>query len=195
MSTHPHTIHIPPPERLGLGKFPLSAIFAGLSIIGVILSVIGAATDRVQFAYSWLFGFYYFFTIALGSFFWVTLHYACDSDWSVLARRTWENILGLLPLFFVLFLPLLWPEFRDVLWRWMSPANVGSHEVAIRSAYLNPTFFYFRVFFYFLYFILAGLYYRRESVLQDRDGNPILTRRMPDHTYLALVIFVLLVTF
>ena len=30
MSAHPHTIHIPPPERLGVGKLPLSAIFAVL---------------------------------------------------------------------------------------------------------------------------------------------------------------------
>ena len=67
MSAHSHTIHIPPPERLGPGKFPISAIFAGLSIIGIILSVIGATTDYVQFAYSWFFAFYFFFTIALGS--------------------------------------------------------------------------------------------------------------------------------
>jgi hypothetical protein len=195
MSAHPHTIHIPPPERLGPGKFPISAIFAGLSVLGIILSAVGAATDHVQFAYSWFFAFYFFFTIALGSFFWVTLHYACDSDWSVLARRTWENILGLFPVLLVIFIPLLWPDFRDVLWKWMSPAHAHDPEVAIRGAYLNPMFFYVRVFAYFFYFVLAGLYYRRESVLQDRDGNPILTRRMHDHSFLALVIFGLLETF
>ena len=80
-----------------------------------------ADRSPVQFAYSWFFAFYFFFTIALGSFFWVTLHYACDSDWSVLARRVWENILGLFPLFFVLFLPLLCPILRDMLWKWMQP--------------------------------------------------------------------------
>jgi hypothetical protein len=195
MSAHPPTIKIPPPERLGPGNYPISALFAGLSILGIILSVIGAAVDHVQFAYSWFFAFYFFFTIALGSFFWVTLHYACDSDWSVLARRTWENILGLFPVFILIIMPLMWPEFRDVLWKWMSPAHAHDPELIKRSFYLNPTYFYFRVFLYFLYFVLAGLYYRRESVLQDRDGNPILTRRMHDHSYLALVIFGLLVTF
>ena len=196
MSAHPHTIHIPPPERLGLGKFPLSAIFAGLSLIGIILSVIGAATDRVQFAYSWFFAFYFFFTIALGSFFWVTLHYACDSDWSVLARRTWENILGLFPVLVLISLPFIWPGYlNEVLWKWLSPAHANDHELAIRSSWLNPTFFYVRGFFYFFYFVLAGLYYRNQSVLQDHDGNPVLTRRMHDHSYLALVIFGLLQTF
>src|SRR6202051_3962862 len=112
MSAQPHTIHIPPPERLGPGKFPIGALFAGLSVIGIILSVIGAAKDHVQVAYSCFFGFYYFFTIALGSFFWVTLHYACDSEWSVLARRTWENILGLFPVLLLIMITLLWPAFR-----------------------------------------------------------------------------------
>jgi len=195
MSAHPHTIHIPPPERLGPGKFPLSALFAGLSVMGLILCFVGAMINPAQFAFSWFFAFYFFFTIALGSFFWVTLHYACDSDWSVLARRTWENILGLLPLMGLLFIPLLFPTFRDVLWTWMSYDNLSSHEVVIRSMYLNQPFFYFRAAFYFAYFILAGLYFRNYSIKQDLDGNPILTRRMHDHSYLSLVIMGLLITF
>src|SRR5450755_3461959 len=136
MSAHPHTVHIPPPERLGPGKLPISAILALASFVGIVLSCVGAAVNHAQFAYSWFLAFYFFFTIALGSFFWVTLHYACDSDWTVLARRTWENILGLFPLFVVLMLPLLWPDFRDVLWKWMSPAHYNDPEVASRNGYL-----------------------------------------------------------
>jgi hypothetical protein len=196
MSAHPHTIKIPPPERLGPGLLPLSVLFGGLSIVGIILSAIGYAVDYVQFAYSWFYAFYFFLTIALGSFFWVTLHYACDSEWDVLARRVWENILCLFPILVLISLPFIMPcHLNEVLWRWLSPAHANDHELAIRSAWLNPTFFYVRGFVYFFYFILAGLYYRNNSVNQDRDGNPILTRRMHDHSYLALVIFGLLQTF
>lgn len=195
MSAHPQTVHIPPPERLGPGKLPISAIFALVSFVGIILSFIGAAVDHAQFAYSWFLAFYYFFTIALGAFFWVTLHYACDSDWTVLARRVWENMLALFPVLLVLAIPLSIPEFRDVLWKWTAYSMQTDHEVVIRNAYLNLPFFYFRAFCYFAYFILAGLYYRRESILQDEDGSPVYTRRMHDHSYLALVIFGLLQTF
>jgi len=196
MSAHPHTLHIPAPEQLIPSRYGLTYLFLALSLVGIILSVIGAATNPHQFAYSWFFAFYYFFTITLGAFFWVTLHYACDSNWSVLPRRVWENMLGLMPLFFVIFLPLLWPGFLgDVLWKWMSPLHANDHELALRSGYLNPTFFYIRVYSYFFYFILAGLYYRRCSVEQDIDGNPVLTRQMHDHSYLALVIFGVLETF
>ena len=195
MSGHPHIVHIPPPENLGPGRFPLLFVLAGVSVLGIILSIIGIVVNHMQFAYSWFFAFYYFFTIALGAFFWVALHYACDSDWSVLARRVWENILQLFPVFAILFVPLLWPDLRDVLWQWFAPANYDSHERVIRDGWLSPTFFYFRFFAYFLYFILAGFYYRRMSVKQDADGSPVYTRRMHDHSYMALVIFGLLQTF
>jgi hypothetical protein len=195
MSEHPHTLHIPPPERLGPGKLPLSAIFAGLSIIGVILSFIGVATNETQFSYSWFMAFYYFMTIALGSFFWVTLHYACDSDWSVLPRRIWENILALIPILFVIMIPILLPGTSYVLWKWLDPAMANTHELAIRSVWLNAPRFYLSVVGYFLYFGLAGLYYRRLSIQQDTDGSPVHTRRMHDHSYLALVLFGLFETF
>jgi hypothetical protein len=195
MSGHPHTVHIPAPENLGPGRFPLMLLLGGVSIVGILLCTVGIAVDHVQFAYSWFFGFYYFFTIALGAFFWVTLHYACDSDWSVLPRRVWENILQLFPVFAILFVPLLWPDLRDVLWKWMAFGAYGDHERVIRSFWLNYPFFYCRYAAYFFYFILAGLYYRRMSVRQDADGNPVYTRRMHDHSYLALVIFGLLQTF
>jgi hypothetical protein len=195
MSAHPPTLHIPPPERLGPGKYPLSAIFAVGAIVGGVLSLIGALVDHVQFAYSWFFAFYYFMTIALGSFFWVTLHYACDSDWSVLARRTWENILALIPVLFVIMIPLLLPGTSYALWKWLDPALANSHELAIRSMWLNAPRFYLSVVGYFLYFGLAGLYYRRLSVQQDSDGSPVHTRRMHDHSYLALVLFGLFETF
>jgi hypothetical protein len=195
MSGHPHVVKIPPPEHLGPGRFPVMLGLAGVAIVGILLSALGAAVNHVQFAYSWFLAFYYFFTIALGAFFWVTLHYACDSDWSVLARRVWENILQLFPLLGILFIPCLWPDLRDVLWGWASYANQNDHEVVIRSMWLNYPRFYLFALLYILYFSLAGFYYRRMSIRQDTDGSPIYTRRMHDHSYLSLVIFGLLQTF
>jgi hypothetical protein len=196
MSGHPHTIHLPAADRLDPRKFVLTTVFLVLAIAGGVLSILGAVTDHVQFAYSWFFAFYFFFTIALGSFFWTLLHYACDSEWSVLVRRTWENILGLLPVLFAIFIPIgFFPELRETLWQWMQPAHANDHELAIRSGYLNFTFFYIRVFAYFGYFILMGLYYRRNSILQDTDGDPRRTRRMHDQSYFGLVMFGVLETF
>ena len=75
----------------------------------------------------------------------------------------------------------------------MTPANQATLDHA--KDWLNPMSFFIRVALYFLYFCLAGLYYRRLSVQQDTDGSPVHTRRMHDHSYLALVIFGVLETF
>lgn len=195
MSAHPHVIHLPAAEKLVPGRFLLTKVFGILALAGLVLSIIGALVNPQQFAYSWFFAFYFFFSIALGSFFWVTLHYACDSAWTVLVRRVWENILGLFPALFVLFLPFFIPEFREVLWKWFSPVHAHDPELALRAGYLNPTFFTVRVIAYFAYFILVGLYYWRCSVAQDRDGSPVWTRRMHDWSFLALVFFGVLETF
>ncbi len=196
MSGHPSSLQLPGPDRLQPGRFALTTIFAGLSVLGIIFSLVGALVNPTQFAYSWFYAFYFFFTIAIGCFFWTMLHYACDSEWSVVVRRTWETILGLLPLFFVLFIPIGFiPELRQVLWQWMQPIHATDHELTLRSGYLNFPFFYIRVLVYFGYFIIAGRWYWKNSVRQDTDGDPRRTRRMHDHSYLALVIFGVLETF
>jgi hypothetical protein len=193
MSGHPHTIHLPQPERLVPSKYAITSIFAGLAVVGIILSIIGALVDRTQFVYSWFFAVYYFFAIALGSFFWVTLHFACNSCWSVLMRRLWENVLGLFPLLFALFAPLMLPGLSGILWKYMTPENQATLNHA--KDWLSPGSFFVRYIFYALYFCLAGLYYRRQSIQQDTDGNPVHSIRMMDHSYLALVIFGVLETF
>ena len=194
MSAQPHSIHLPAPEKLEPSKFGLTYIFAILSLVGLLLSVLGAIFDTAQFAYSWFYAFYFFFTIAMGAFFWVTLHHACDSAWSVLVRRVWENILALFPFFILLFIPLLLPGISQVLWKWMG-LDAGDPELAKRALYLNGGFFFIRVIVYFGFFVCAGLYFRSRSVEQDYNGNPVLTRNMNQHSYMALVIFGVLETF
>jgi len=45
-----------------------------------------------QFSFSWLFGFFYFFTLCCGCLFWTIVHHATDAEWSVVVRRQLENI-------------------------------------------------------------------------------------------------------
>ena len=196
MSAHPPYLRLPAPERAVPARFRLTNLFLVLAIIGAVFSLIGALTNPVQFAYSWFFAFYVFFTIALGAFFWVLLHFVCNAGWDVLIRRVWENILPLFPLLLLLFSPLLIiPELRDTLWKWMGQTPAQDHELAVRAGYLNPVFFYLRVAIYFGYFTWMGFYYRGNSIKQDADGNPVWTYRLHIHSYFAMVVFALLETF
>jgi hypothetical protein len=200
MSGHaPAVVRLPAPERTVPARFNATMVCQVGAIAGLVLSVIGAYVNERQFAYSWFFAFYVFFTIAFGSLFWVLLHYACDSEWTVLVRRVFENITGLFPALFVIFLPLiLFPGMRDTLWTWMSPVHIHDHELIDRDGWLYkglPFGFAPRVVLYFLYFGLTGFYYRRWSIQQDADGTPVLTRRMHDLSYILLVVFGVIETF
>jgi len=193
MSGHPHTIHAPKPEHLVPSKYALTSLFGIVGVLGLIVSAIGAYFNPVGFAYSWFFAVYYFMAIALGSFFWVTLHFASNAGWSVLVRRIWENITALFPLIFALFAPLMLPYFSYHLWQYMTPENQATLTHA--KDWLSLQSFFVRYILYALYFCLAAAYYRRQSILQDTDGNPVHTLRMIDHSYLALTIFGVLETF
>ena len=190
MSAHPHYLRLPAPERVVPARFALTGIFLAVAIVGAVLSLLGAIFQPHQFAYSWFFGFYYFFTILAGSLFWVLLHYVCNGSWDILIRRIWENLTALFPLLFVLFLPLLLiPALRDTLWGWMALSPAADHELANVSGYLNQPFFYIRVILYIGYFIGVSLYYRNGSVQQDTDGNPVGSYRRHIHSYFAMVVF------
>ena len=194
MTAHPATLRLPPPERLGAKGAVLRKVLLIVAIIGAVLSLIGALTQHRQFAYSWFFGFYYFFTIALGALFWVLLHYVCNAGWDVLIRRIWENLIALLPWLLLIFAPLLLVEdFRNTLWTWMG--NQSAHEVVVRSGYVNLPFFFIRLVVYFAFFFGAGHYYRSSSIKQDVDGSPVWTYRMHIHSYFLMVVFAVFETF
>lgn len=71
-------------------------------------------------AYSWLFAVMFFMTLCVGGIFWTLLHNASNSGWGILVRRLMENMGSVIPLMFVLMLPLIvLPEARDALWEWL----------------------------------------------------------------------------
>jgi hypothetical protein len=195
MSDH-GILRLPAPERVKPSSFGgLSVLLLATAIVGAVLSLIGGIFDTRQFAFSWFFAFYFFFTICAGSVFWVLLHYVCNGSWDILIRRIWENLTALFPFVLALFLPLLFiPELRETIWRWMSLDPAKNHELAIRAGYLNQPFFYIRLIIYFGWFIWISTYYRNGSVKQDADGSPVWTYRRHIHSYFGLVVWAVIET-
>ena len=197
MSDHGHYLRLPAPEHakpatFGLLRFVLTV----LAIVGAILSLIGAFVDPRQFAFSWFFAFYYFFTISAGAVFWVLLHYVCNGSWDILIRRIWENLAALFIPLFGIFVPLLvFPPLRDALWQWFPLIGSHNHELAIRAGYLNAPFFYIRVLAYFAFFIAVSIWYRHRSVMQDADGSPAWTFKLHIHSYFLMTLWALIETF
>ena len=187
---------IPTPE----GEFFETNRFAGLSlllaagaVVGLVLCLIGAIVSPLQFSYSWLFGFIYFFTLCCGCLFWTIVHHATDAEWSVVVRRQLENIALLLVALAAFAIPIL--LLRHQLFEWMD-VPIGKDSVLdSKRQYLNWPFFAFRA---LLYFVLLGgvaFFLRRYSVAQDRDGNPRFTVLMRKVAFAGLPIFGLALSF
>lgn len=152
--------------------------FVGLcltAVVTLVISLVLGLGDPKQFAFSWLFAGSFFFTLLIGSLFWVVVHHAVDSAWSVGIRRQLENISCLLPLLALLLVPLFFVA--PLVWTWMASDPAHDHELAEKSAYLNVNFFWLRTAFYFLLFGIVAALLRRNSIAQDKDGAAIHTIR------------------
>lgn len=171
MSDHSHSL--PPPaaenfDRKHLGSLP--TILLGAGAAGLLISLIGLLVPawQKQFAYSYLFGFTYFFTLAVGALFWTCLHHATDADWSVVVRRQLENLATLIPWLALFFIPLLFVAKHVWLWWTLTPSDDALF--AAKQPYLSQTFFYVRLAVYFVLLSWIAWSLKSRSTRQDVDG-------------------------
>ena len=211
-------------EHLDKGKVSgLMMISGGAAFVGTLVSfaflLTGPVSWRANYAYSWLYAFFYFLTIALGGCFWVLLHNVSNSGWGTSVRRTMENVGFVFPFMIIFSLPLLLPEVQKALYEWME-AHRGhtagvipeaketkealhhshdphDHALYKKFFYLNLPMWYLR---FALYFVCLGAtiwFMRRLSVSQDTDPNPGTRRlfRARFHAAWGIPIFACTLTF
>ena len=178
MSDHSHELTPPAAEKYDIKRAGgLPKLLLTVGVVGVAGSIIACLISKEQFAHSWLFACFYFFTLCVGSLFWTCLHHATDAEWSVVVRRQMENVAKLAPIAVLFFLPIV-VFFRHELWAWWSIAQGADPVLDGKRGYLNPTFFAFRYVAYgvLLWWVSSSLYNR--STAQDTDGAPKHTLMM-----------------
>jgi hypothetical protein len=194
MSDRPHDLPTPEGEYFEPGRFAgLSLILGAIGFGALVVCMIGAAMQPLQFSYSWLFALGFFFTLCAGCFFWTIVHHAVDAEWSVVVRRQLENISALIAVLALLFIPVL--LLRHQLYDWLTIPVGQDPNLDSKRAYLNWGFFLLRAIFYFAFFIIAGLLLRRFSINQDKNGNPAFTISMRKLSFISLPLFALCLTF
>jgi hypothetical protein len=113
-----------------------------------------------QLLQSYLFAYLFWLAIALGSFAWLAIHGLTGGQWGETIRGPLLAAAGTIPLFAILFLPLLFGV--KLLFPWTGSA---APEVAAKAAYLNVPFFALRAAIYFAcWSALALVTVRRKSV-------------------------------
>ena len=183
-------------------------------------ALLGWMGDGVQgsFSFSWLYGFFFFTTIAMGGCFWTLLHNVSNSGWGVSVRRVMENVGFVFPWMFIPMLPLLLPEVQKFLFEWMpkhreaaeyaakygESAKYGLHHgpkadhlLYVKYWYLNLDFWYVRMLAYFPMLGFTIYFLRKLSVDQDNDPNPGTSRlkRARWHSCWGVPVFAVVLTF
>ena len=181
-------------EFFDLGKAGgVLMLLAGVSIVGIAGSIVLGLLNHTQFAYSWLFAFTYFFTLCVGSLFWILVHHATDADWSVVVRRVLENAASLLPVMALFFIPVL--LCAPILFKWWNIAP-GLDEILDRKrGYLNIRFFLIRSAIYFTALSGVALLLKYLSTRQDSDGAAKHTIHMRRVAFIGLPLFGFSLTF
>lgn len=180
------------PKAHWMNKLP--AVAGVIGIIGLVASFVLGAADKTQFHFSFHVAFLFFLTIALGGLFFVLVQFATKSGWSVVVRRFAENFMSTLPLFALLFVPMVIGS--HTLFHWTHAEAVASDALLKgKSPFLNETFFYIRAAIYFLAWLWLARFFSRKSIEQDKTGVKDLTRAMQHRAYPGIVLFALSVTF
>jgi hypothetical protein len=194
MSDRLHNVPTPEGEYLESGRFAgLSMLLGVVAFVALALCGAGAVIDPIQFSYSWLFAFGFFFTLCAGCFFWTIVHYATDAEWTVVVRRQLENIAVLFVILAIFFIPIF--LLRHYLYDWMNIPQGVEEKLDSKRAYLNLGFFVVRAVFFLGFFIIAAHLLRKFSVRQDKDGNPRFTIRLRKVAFASLPLFALCLTF
>lgn len=167
-------VEVKPGSRLA--SVPRLASVAGILCLSAALGI-AWASDLSQFFFSYLVAYAYFLSIALGGLFFVLVHFAARAGWSVTVRRVAENLMGTLPLFALLFIPVL-IGLHDTHHHWWHAEPGSDWMLDHKRPFLNRPFFVVRAVIYLGVWSLLAWRLRGWSVAQDRTGDPELTRKL-----------------
>ena len=142
-----------------------------------------AAAD---FYKAYLFAWLFFLGISLGAMMAVMIHHLTGGEWGYFVRRFGEAAANVLPLLFVLFLPIL--ARLHWLYPWADPHN-HSAIVAHKTIWLNPGFFILRYIIYFALWIPFAWRLRALSLRHDRAPSKNIEMSLGRLSAVGLVIY------
>lgn len=165
-----------------------------LAVAGGVLSVAAAVVDKKRFAFSYLTGFTWAVTLALGALFFVLIQHLTRARWSAAARRHMEWVSAILPACVVLFLPIAVLA-HDIYHHWMGEQAAHDEILRQKAAYLNPTFFYIRAAVFLVAWAGLALWFIKTSRAQDETQDLRPTVKMRASSAPAIIVFGLTLSF
>jgi hypothetical protein len=171
-----------------------SAVAGG---VGLALTFIGMAISPRPALLAYLIAFVYWLGLAIGAVTLVLAHHAAGAKWNVTLRRFNETAGAVIPVFVLLFIPLLLGA-RHI-WFWVAPHEPISKEMhellEHKRPFLNTGFFAVRAALYFVCWTIFAWLLRAWSLRQDETGDPALTLRMRRASPAGMILFMLTFSF
>ena len=102
---------------------------AALGVVGLVLTAIGygmGGAERPLILAGYLVAFAYWVGIAIAASIWNAIFHAAAARWMTVFRRVFESMGAAIPIFVLLFVPIVLG--MPVLFPWVSPSNKMSHE-------------------------------------------------------------------
>jgi len=165
-----------------------------IGVVALLLSGVGLLLQRERFFYSYLTAVVFWATIGTGALFFVMLHHLVSARWSVVLRRLTENLMALLPVMAILFIPLFFGIHS--LYHWSHPEAVAQNSLLQHKAgYLNTPFFIIRTVLYFGIWAILSWRLLKVSVEQDHQPGETLTARMKRLSAAGMVLFAFTLSF
>ncbi len=186
------SLKLPP---INTGKAQIGGLVVG-AVALLVAVILGFAGHAEGFFQSYLFTYLFWLGISLGSLMLLFVVHLAGGSWGALISRPLEAAAGAVPLFALLFLPIVF-GMKD-LYPWTDAAYVASEPtVAAKTAYLNTVFFIVRAVVIFAVFTFGAYLYRRLGKRQDDDaGTSARTGyRMKNLSGLWVVVYILTMTF
>ena len=195
--------YTPPPALDRLAGTSLLVGLAGLAVlvVGGLLSALHVLPFDLSHAFrAYLLGYVFWTGISVGSMAIMMLHHLSGGGWGVVLRRIFEAATRVLPLMFVLFIPIAAGMYLSKLYPWTMPDVAAVPAVAHKhTLYLNAPLFLVRWLFYFAVWFALAYFLNKWSLEQDATQDPRVRRtlkeRMQNVSGPGIVLFGLTVTF
>jgi hypothetical protein len=162
--------------------------------IGLLTFLVGLKLQTDRIWYSYLIGYFYTVSLALGGLFFVAINHVVKAGWSVPVRRIAEAFSGFLPIAVFLTIPLLFGAKHLYLWL-DAKAVAGDALLAVKAAYLNQGFFHIRLLVFFALWLFFAWKLVSNSLKQDETGDKNLTVSNVKYSIAFLIVFALSYTF
>lgn len=135
-----------------------------ISIISIIHWMTGFQIDSNRAMLGYLFAFVGVLTIPIGCMFFVVIQHLTRAGWSVLVRRMAEFAMAAIPLFGILFIPII--AIKSNVFPWMNLDHLDRALIK-KLPYLNINFFTIRAYFYFAIWTWISIWFYKTSIKQD----------------------------